>query len=359
MQKFAAPITGKSLQWEDNGRVDLDALPEADELWWRFALLTAIGVSSPAEGRFTHDAENQVLTYSDGVSLVSMQRLYNGRMVLWGRARDAEATGEWTGIPGWATSDAVHDSLEEMGATFLLWHARDGWESATTDQDLSTALAPILGGIFEAELITAARSGSLDDDRLTRLGAADPILAHNVLKAASGEAPPLQGTVRHLLALEIEAQMRRTRERDRLLPQRPVPLVRWTTVAKPPAGFTYAVRASDSGLVRMSDFVPRIPAESLRSLTNVLAQLYLDETTEAGGGWLFARVRFNGVQVHLDRAFDSRPLWASQVPSLEELTAEMDRRDIAWRPAWASLLPPTPNHSGHTAIASPPGELMA
>lgn len=343
----------------DNGNVDLDALPEADELWWRFAILAALGISSTSDDRFNHEADNQVLTYADGEIQLSMQRLYNGRMVLWGRSGDAHATGEWAGIPGWATSDAVHNSLEKAGATFLLWHARDGWESANTDPDLANALAPLLRPDIDEDLVADVRSGSLDDDRLAALGAGDAALAHNVLKAAAGEAPPIQGTVRHLLALEIEAQMRRTRERDRLLPQRPVPLVRWTTVAKPPAGFTYAVRASSTGLIRMNDFVPRLSTESLRSLTNVLEQLYLDETTEAGGGWLFARVRFNGVQAHLDRAFDSRPLWASQAPSLEELSAEMDRRHIAWRPAWASLLPPTANHSGHTAIASPPGELMA
>ncbi|MGN6721011.1 MAG: hypothetical protein ACTHJM_00185 [Marmoricola sp.] len=339
--------------------MDVDALPEADELWWRFAILAALGISRLGDDRFSHDSDNQVLTYTDGSIQLSMQRLYNGRMVLWGKTGDAQATGEWAGIPGWATSDAVHDSLERAGATFLLWHARDGWESASTDQDLTSALAPLLDPDLDRDLIAEARGGSLDDERLAALGAVDVVLAHSVLKAAAGEAPPIQGTVRHLLALEIEAQMRRTRERDRLLPQRPVPLVRWTTVAKPPAGFSYAVRVSRAGLIRMNDFVPRLATESLRALTNVLEQLYVDETTPAGGSWLFARVRFNGVQAHLDRAFDSRPLWASQAPSLEELSAEMDRRDIAWRPAWASLLPPTPNHSGHTAIASPPGELMA
>jgi hypothetical protein len=343
----------------DNGNVDLDALPEADQLWWHFAILAAVGISGTGEQRFSHEPDNQVLTYTGDTTQVSMQRLYNGRVVLWGRAENGEATGEWAGIPGWATSDAVHDSLDKMGATFLLWHARDGWESATTDPELATVLAPILDSGIDADFIAAARSGSLEDDRLSAMGAGDLVLAHNVLKAASGEAPPIQGTVRHLLALEIEAQMRRTRDRDRLLPQRPVPLVRWTTVAKPPAGFTYAVRASGGGLIRMNDFVPRLPVEALHSLSNVLDQLYLDETTETGGAWLYARVRFNGVQAHLDRAFDSRPLWASQALSLEELTDEMDRRDIGWRPAWASLLPPTPNHSGHTAIASPPGELMA
>ena len=339
--------------------MDLDALLEADELWWRFAILAAVGISRAGEQRFSHDPDNQVLSYADGTTSVSMQRLYNGRMVLWGRSHAAQATGEWTGIPGWATSDAVHDSMDRLGATFLLWHAHDGWESATSDQDPRSALAPVLDADLDAEVLAAAQSGSLDDDTLAALGASDLVLAHNILKATSGEAPAVQGTVRRLLALEIEAQMRRTRDRDRLLPQRPVPLVRWTTVAKPPAGFTYAVRASSEGLIRTNDFVPRLPTDSVQSLNNVLAQLYVDETTEAGGSWLFARVRFNGVQVHLDRAFDGRPLWASEAPSLEELVTEMDRRAIAWRPAWASLLPPTATSSGHAAITGPPGELMA
>lgn len=339
--------------------MDLDALPEADELWWRFALLAAVDLSRGGESAFSHDADQQVLGFVDGPLQLSLQRLYNGRMVLWGRTADSPTTDVWTGIPGWATSDAVHASLDRLGATFLLWHARDGWESASSEPNIAEAITPLLDATLDAALLTAARQGSVDDEQWTALGAGDPVVAQSVLKAASGEAPPVQGTVRHLLALEIEAQMRRTRERDRLLPQRPVPLVRWTAVAKPPAGFTYAVRASRDGLIRTNDFVPRIPADAIRSLTRVLEQLAIDETTDAGGGWLFARVRFNGVQANLDRAFDSRPLWASQAPTLEELAMEMDRRDPAWRPAWASLLPPCAGSSGHPTITSPPGELMA
>ena len=339
--------------------MDPDALPEADELWWRFAILAAVAISGDSEPRFSYDPENQVLSLTDGSSRVCMQRLYNGRMVLWGHTDGGDTTDSWTGIPGWATSDAVHASLERLGATFLLWYARDGWESATTEPDIATALAPLLTSTLDTSILNAARTGSITDEHWVELGAGDAVVAHDLLKAAAGEAPAVQGTIRQLLALEIEAQMRRTRERDRLLPQRPVPLVRWTTVAKPPAGFTYAVRASLDGLVRTNDFVPRLPQDSLRSLTRVLEELYADETTEAGGSWLFARVRFNGVQAHLDRAFDSRPLWASQAPTLEELSLEMARRDPAWRPAWASLLPPPTGSSGHPAIASPPGELMA
>lgn len=339
--------------------MDLDSLPDADELWWRFAVLAAVDLSRGVESRFSHDPEQQVLGYVDGPVQLSMQRLYNGRMVLWGRTSDSQTTDLWTGIPGWATSDAVHSSLDRLGATFLLWYARDGWESATSDPNIAEAVAPLLDATLDAELLTAARHGSVTDEQWTALGAVDPVVAQSALKAASGEAPPVQGTVRHLLAQEIEAQMRRTRERDRLLPQRPVPLVRWTTVAKPPAGFTYAVRASRDGLIRTNDFVPRLSPDAIRSLTRVLEQLYVDETTAAGGGWLFARVRFNGVQANLDRAFDSRPLWASQAPTLEELAIEMDRRDPAWRPAWASLLPPCAASSGHPTITSPPHERMA
>jgi hypothetical protein len=319
--------------------VDLDALPDADELWWRFAIVAAVGLSNTAENRFSYDPSSQVLAFHDGDLLLAMQRLYHGRMVLWGRAEKGRATA-WTGIPGWATSDAVHDSLEQMGATFLLWHARDGWESATTSPDIADALSVILDTEIGPATIASARSRSLNDAGLASLGATDPALARKILNEAAGEAPPVQGAVRRLLALEIEAQMRRTRDRDRLLPQRPVPLVRWATVAKPPGGFTYAVRASGGGLIRTNDFVPRLATSSLQSLHNVLTELYLDETNDTSGGWLFARVRFNGMQIHLDRAFDGQPLWSSQAPSLEELADEMGRRSPQWRPAWTLLLPP-------------------
>lgn len=321
--------------------MDLDALPDADELWWRFAIVAAIGLSNSAENQFSYDPTSQVLAYHDGNLLLAMQRLYHGRMVLWGRTEHDRPTGEWTGIPGWATSDAVHDSLDQMGATFLLWHARDGWESATANPDIAQALSVVLDAEIGPATITSARNGSLNDAGLASLGAVDPALARKILSAAAGEAPPVQGTVRRLLALEIEAQMRRTRDRDRLLPQRPVPLVRWATVAKPPGGFTYAVRTSSSGLIRTNDFVPRLPSGSIQSLHNVLSELYVDEASDTSGGWLFARVRFNGVQIHLDRAFDGQPLWSSQAPSLEELADEMGRRDPVWRPTWTLLLPPS------------------
>lgn len=321
--------------------MDLDVLPDADELWWRFALVAAIGLSHTEDNHFSYDSTSQVLAYHDGDVRLAMQRLYHGRMVLWGRAESGNATGQWTGIPGWATSDAVHESLDQMGATFLLWHAHDGWESATTNPDIAGPMAIVLDAHIEPVTIASAKRGLLEAAELARLGAADPALAQKILNEAAGEAPPVQGTVRRLLALEIEAQMRRTRDRDRLLPQRPVPLVRWATVAKPPGGFTYAVHASSSGLVRTNDFVPRLPAGSIQSLHNVLTELYIDEVNETSGGWLFARVRFNGVQIHLDRAFDGQPLWSSQAPSLEELANEMSRRDPAWRPAWTLLLPPS------------------
>ena len=147
----------------------------------------------------------------------------------------------------------------------------------------SSDLAVILDTDIGPATLTAARSGSLNDAGLASLGASNPDLARKILKEAAGEAPPVQGTVRRLLALEIEAQMRRTRDRDRLLPQRPVPLVRWATVAKPPGGFTYAVRASNNGLLRTNDFVPRLQTGSLQSLHNVLTELYLDEANDKIG----------------------------------------------------------------------------
>lgn len=319
--------------------MDLAALPDADELWWRFAIVAAVGISG-GQSQFSHNPTEQVFTYNDGTVLVAMQRLYHGRVVLWGRHESVASLDRWTGIPGWATSDAVRGSLEQSGATFLLWHAHDGWESPTADQDIADALAVVLDSNIGPALISAAQNGTLDDQELAGLGAVDPSAARRVLEEASGEAPPVQGAVRRFLAAEIEAQMRLTPDRDRLLPQRPVPLVRWCVVARPPGGFTYAVRASANGLIRTNDFVPRLAENAVTSLHHVLTQLYYEEASQTSGGWLFARVRFNGVQVHLDRAFDGQPLWSPKSLSLEELSLEMNRRDPAWRPAWALLLPP-------------------
>ena len=72
------------------GSVDPDALPEADELWWRFAILAAVALSGRDEAPFHHDPESQVLSFTDGSSRLCMQRLYNGRMVLWGRTEGAD-----------------------------------------------------------------------------------------------------------------------------------------------------------------------------------------------------------------------------------------------------------------------------
>lgn len=320
--------------------VDLDALPDADEVWWRFAVASAVGISQ-GDDSFTHDPTNQVLTYNNGATFIAMQRLYRGRVVLWGRSDTSTPHGEWSGLPGWATSDAVYDSLERIGVTFVLWHARDGWESTAAVENIDDALAILVNNTIDPSTMATLRDGSAEDSTLVGLGAGDLAAARALLKNASGEAPAVQGTVRRLLALEIEEQMRRTPDRDRLLPQRPVPLVRWSTIAKPPGGFTYAVRASAEGLVRTNDFVPRLAVESLTSLHNVLTELYLDEANTTSGGWLFARVRFNGVQVHLDRAFDGQPVWSAHAPSLEYLAHEMEHRDASWRPTWALLLPPS------------------
>ena len=330
----------------NNEGVDLDRLPPGDELWWRFAITAAIAPHD-AESGFGYSRANQVLSYANGNVSVSIQRLYRGRIVLWGNTGDQQPRGTWNGIPGWATSDAVHASLKQAGATFLLWHARDGWESAMTHRGVVDVLAPVLSLDIDRATLVAARTGTISDDDLRGLGAEDPTHARALLcDAANNTAAPVQGTLRHLLASEIDAQMRMTPERDRLLPSRPVPLVRWAVAAKPPAGFTYIVRASRTGLIRTSTFIPPLPATHSRSLDAVLLNLYRDEAADHSGAWLFARVLFNGIQIHLDRAFDSVPAWASEAPPLEELAEEMGRRAPAWRPAWAQLLP----HSGPGAV---------
>lgn len=324
--------------------MDVEALPAADLLWWSFAVRAALAAGSPeAAGRrvWSFDPCELMLRYDGAGARLCMQRLYGGRVVLWGRTEDADARA-WTGIPGWATSDAVREWLRSAGATFVAWHARDGWDTATPGVDLAPAIDPLLAGDLPDGLVGAARRGSVDRDLLAAV-VADPDAALEVLDAAAGEAPPVQGTVRSLLAGEIREQMRLTPERPRLLPQRPVQLVRWARIATPPAGFSHAVHLHAAGELRPAAGNTPLAAQFRTTLDTLLVQLHREEADPASGAWLFARVTHDGVGVHVERAFDSRPEWYDEPgPSLDVLAAEMSRRAPAWRPAWSRLLPQLP-----------------
>lgn len=318
----------------------MDALPPADVLWWSFAVRTALAVARHDE-TWTFDPIHQLLRHDGDDSQLRMQRLYGGRAVLWGSTPEADADPRrsWTGIPGWATSDAVRDWLVGSGTTFVAWHSRDGWDTATPGSDLAPAVAALVDEPVPDDLVEAARRGRVDRRLLEGL-VDDTATALHLLHAAGGEAPPVQGMVRSLLAAEIRAQMRLTPERDRMLPQRPVLLVRWSRVANPPRGFTHVVHQYGPGRLAPALGNSALAAQFRLTLDNVLARLHVEEADEASGAWLFARVSHDGVNVHFDRAFDSRPAWfEDEGPALAELDAEMTRRAPTWRPAWSRLLP--------------------
>lgn len=323
----------------------IDELPDPGELWWPFAALAAL---DRARGRrvWTMDAGNHLLAYDgpDGGQF-RMQRLYGNRIVIWGHAAgETPDPSGWTGIPGWATSDAVRLWLRQAGATLLAWHHHDEWDGATPDADADTVLKPLLEAEVPTALMIKARSGgvTLDDvsAALADLGdEGDPERGLAVLTAARTNAPPLQGRVKALLANEVHAQMRRARERDRMQPQRPAAIVRWARIATLPEQFTFIARAERGRLI------PNPESDALHEqfrtqLLNLLTQLLAEEASEDGGAWLFVRVRVQGPRVFFDRCYDSLPDWYRETPhSLESLAWEMDQRHRDWRPAWASLLP--------------------
>lgn len=324
--------------------MDVEDLPEAGQLWWTFALATALA-ELREDKCWSWDHTFGLLRYDgpDGVHL-RMQRLHHGRCVLWGSWPGADPNPYWSGLPGWASSDAVHHWLEREGVSFVAWERHGEWDTATPEVDLRIPLRPLLRADVPADLVAAARGSRLDADSFTAaIGARDHdrdlTAALAVLAAARDEAPPLQGAVGRMLATEIRMQMLGTMDRERVLPQRPAQLVHWARVATPPRGFNHAVHQQRGELVPALGNPPL--AEQHRvTLTNVLDGLHHQETSPEGGSWLFARVGFDGVSVHLDRAFDSRPRWyEDDGPSLDTLAAEMARRDPRWRPAWARLLP--------------------
>jgi len=312
--------------------VEIDELPPADQLWWTAACLAARDRATGRSG-WDLDAGNQVLHHAapDG-SLLRLQRLLGGRFAIWGIDPDDTLQRGWTGIPGWATSD-VAEWWERSGATFVAWHTRDGWDTATPEASLAP-LAPLLRA--HADGIAAAVD---DADALAALiGEGDGELARVVLTQARREAPTTQGRVRRMLAHEIHAQMARGPERDRVLPQRPVPVVRWVRAARPPAGFAFAVHLEGDAIVEDATN-HRLADQFHRSLLTLFEVLHHEEAEPASGGWMFARLTYDGINAGFDRAFDSRPHWYSgDGPTLETLAAEMARRTPEWRPAWSRLL---------------------
>ena len=310
--------------------MEADDLASADDLWWSWAVL-ADGGLLPSGAVAALDEHEHVLDYHLGDSWARMQRIGGGRAVLWGRMADAvrdavtERVDVLAGAPDWASSDAVWHSIREVRPGFLAWYSRDGWDTSTTGlfDGVIDLLTPLLRA--DPRRAAAARAGATDSPLLAA--------AHGVAHVAA------QGTVRNRLKVQIHRQMRDTAERDRGLPERPTLLARWVRITEPRGPFEHVVLVDEGELVPVSGELP-LPAGAARSLANVLSELHRAEACDDSGGWILARVLFDGTRITLDRAFDSLPDWyAGSGPTLRSLSWEMQQRARAWRPAWSTLLP--------------------
>jgi len=313
-----------------NHGMEADDLASADDLWWSWAVL-ADAARLPEGAAAELDVDEHVLHYRLDESWAAMQRIGGGRAVLWGRVGDAvrdavtERLDVLAGAPDWASSDAVWRSIRVIRPGFLAWYSRYGWDTSTTGMfdGVVDLLVPLLRA--DPHLVAAARAGATDSVLLKE--------AHGVAHVAA------QGSIRNRLKVQIHRQMRDTRERDRGLPERPTLLARWVRIADPYRPFEYAVLVDEGQLVPASD-EPLLPEQTTLSLTNVLHELHRAEAGDESGGWILARVRYDGGRIILDRAFDTLPAWyAGPGPTLRALSWEMQQRSPQWRPAWASLLP--------------------
>jgi hypothetical protein len=312
--------------------MEADDLASADDLWWSWAVLTAAGLLPPGASSELDCAEH-VLRYRHGDSWTSMQRISGGRAVLWGRVSDSrrdavtEHADVLAGAPDWARTDAAWQSVRTTRTGFLAWYSRDGWDTSTTGMfdGVVDLMTPLLRA--DPRLVAQATAGATDAPLLKQ--------AHGVAHVAA------QGAIRNRLKEQIHRQMRDTRERDRGLPERPTLLARWARVAEPWPPFAHVVVLDDEGqLAALAPDDRPLSDDLTRTLSNVLHDLHRAEAGDESGGWIAARVRFDGSRIVLDRAFDSLPSWyAGKGPTLRALTWEMQQRSHRWRPAWASLLP--------------------
>ena len=88
---------------------------------------------------------------------------------------------------------------------------------------------------------------------------------------------------------------------------------------------------------------PAHPLERAGGGDRVVRALRDADRDAAHGSWWFVRVSVGPDGDRIDRAFDGIPAWwpadhPQQGPGPEELRVELERRDAAWRPAWAPLL---------------------
>ena len=322
-----------------------DDLPDAEDLWWSWVVLAALHRAAGNDACRFH-AEQLLLTLdSQDGSWLRMQRTLGSRAVLWGRSALAPPSppDARRGAPDWALSEVT----DERRPTFFAWYAHGEWDSTAlgADEGALQLLRPML--TVDPRMVEIGRRGGLSASDLAEYANGEHLEeAAEITRLAAGTAPKTSpGSVRSRLRDQIHGQMRDTADVDRELMQRPPILVQWARANGPGIPFEYAVMVV-RGRVIPSPVNSRLRVPVVRSLTNVLRTLHQDEASEESGAWLFARVTSDGVVVRFDRAFDSWPAWFqvrqnSQGPSLDDLSWEMAQRTPKWRPAWASLLPPT------------------
>lgn len=323
--------------------MDPDELPDVEDLWWSWVVLAALHRAAGDDTcRFQALEHLLTLDTPDG-SWLRMQRTHGSRAVLWGRSARAPQSppDARRGAPDWALSEATR----ERRPTFLAWHVHGEWDlsAPSEDDDALHLLRPLL--TVDPRIVELSRAGRLTTGELAAFTEGEHIEeAAELTRQGARPAPRTsRGSVRSRLRDQIHDQMRDTEDVDRELMQRPPLLVQWVRASGAGISLEYAVMSVRDRLVP-SPLGPVLPDPVTRSLGNVLRTLHREETGEESGGWLFARVRSDGVVVRLDRAFDSWPAWyqvasAEDGPDLEDLAWEMSQRSPEWRPAWASLLP--------------------
>ena len=321
-----------------------DELPDVEDLWWSWVVLAALHRAA-GDTSCRLDSRSLVLSLDNADdSWLRMRRTHRSRAVLWGRSALAPPSppDARRGAPDWALSDAT----EERRPTFLAWYAHGEWDTNTScpDEGALHLLRPLL--TVDPRVVELGRHGKLTPEALKAYANGDHLQeATELVRLAGADAPPTSvGSVHSRLRDQIHGQMRDAHEADRMLMQRPPSLVQWSRINGPAVPFRHAVLARQ-GQLTPARTNTRIPEPAARTLTNVLQTLHRDEGSEDSGAWLFARVSSDGVLVSFDRAFDSWPSWFEvrhprEGPSLEDLAWEMDQRTPAWRPTWASLLPP-------------------
>lgn len=294
----------------------------AEDLWWAL-VVTSLRDDLPDNVSLSFDEASHVMALDVDGARMHMQRLHGGRAVVWGRVTfpgsfDPDVL---DGAPTWVGSDALRNARGDDSAEFLAWYERGDWDSNHIDWwQEHRVLFHVLRTTHRGTIGLAMR-GELD---------------HPVAVAARGAAPVNnQSGVRHHITRSVHAQMRETLEVDRGHPMQPMQLVKWARVLKP-RPFDALVRV-DKGAVEL---LKGPPGEQGQRLAAVLQELHRYEATDDSGGWLTARVAYDGRSITLQRAFDSLPPWYdAEPPTLDALAWEMLQRSPHWRPGWVRLLP--------------------